>query len=462
MKIYNTLTMQKEEFKPINEKEIKIYACGPTVYNFFHLGNARPFIIFDTLRRYLEYRGYNVNFVQNFTDIDDKMIRRANEENISIKELADRFIEEYFKDAKGLSIKEATSHPKATEVIPEIIEMCETLIKRGYAYEINGDVYFDTKKFEKYGKLSHQPLEELEAGARINVSEIKRDPMDFALWKSKKENEPFWSSPWGEGRPGWHIECSAMVKKYLGDTIDIHCGGKDLAFPHHENEIAQSEAANGKAFANYWMHNGYINIDNKKMSKSLNNFFTVREIAEKFSYQVIRFFILSAHYRSPINFSDELLTQSQTSLNRIVTCIENLEFLKGKGENVAMQKKDKEALDSYKNKFIDSMEDDLNTAEAISFIFEAVREINSNTKENLNNEYIDYSLALLQELTGVLGIASLEKKEIDSVEIEKLILDRANAKKEKDFKKADEIRQILQNMGVIIEDTREGTKWKIQ
>jgi cysteinyl-tRNA synthetase len=462
MKIYNTLTMQKEEFKPINEKEIKIYACGPTVYNFFHLGNARPFIIFDTLRRYLEYRGYNVNFVQNFTDIDDKMIKRANEENITIKELADRFIEEYFKDAKGLCVKEATSHPKATEVVPEIIEMCEVLIRKGFAYEINGDVYFDTKKFENYGKLSHQPLEELEAGARINVSEIKRDPMDFALWKSKKENEPFWSSPWGDGRPGWHIECSAMVKKYLGDTIDIHCGGKDLAFPHHENEIAQSEAANGKSFANYWMHNGYINIDNKKMSKSLNNFFTVREIAEKFSYQVIRFFILSAHYRSPINFSDELLTQAQTSLNRIVTCIENLEFLKDKGENGAMPKKDKEALDNYKNKFIDSMEDDLNTAEAISFIFEAVREINSNTKENLNNEYIDYSLAFLKELTGVLGIASFEKKEIDSVEIEKLILDRANAKKEKDFKKADEIRQILQNMGVIIEDTREGTKWKIQ
>jgi cysteinyl-tRNA synthetase len=340
--------------------------------------------------------------------------------------------------------------------------MCETLIEKGYAYEINGDVYFQTKKYASYGKLSHQPLEDLEAGARINVSEMKKDPMDFALWKSKKEGEPFWNSPWGEGRPGWHIECSAMVKKYLGDTIDIHCGGKDLAFPHHENEIAQSEAANGVPFANYWMHNGYINIDNKKMSKSLNNFFTVRDIAEKFSYQVVRFFILTAHYRSPINFSDELLSSAQTSLNRIVTCIENLEFLRGKGEEGSISSDDKDVLDGYKDKFIEAMEDDLNTAEAIAFIFEAVRTINSNTKNNPTNAYINYSLSLLSELTGVLGIANSEKSEADSTEIEKLIADRATAKKEKDFKKADEIRQALLDMGVIIEDTREGTKWKFQ
>ena len=327
MKLYNTLTGKKEEFKPIEENKVKIYSCGPTVYNYFHIGNARPFIIFDTLRRYLEYRGYEVSFVQNFTDIDDKMIKRANEENITVKELADRFIAEYFKDAKGLGIKEATFHPKATENIDAIINLISTLVEKGFAYESDGDVYFDVMKFKEYGKLSHQPLENLEAGARIEVGEKKKNPMDFAVWKAKKEGEPYWESPWSEGRPGWHIECSAMANKYLGKTIDIHSGGQDLVFPHHENEVAQSEAANGCKFANYWLHNGYINVDNRKMSKSLGNFFTVRDVAEKFSYEVIRFFMLSAHYRNPINFSDLLLEQAKSGLTRIYTCIENLEFL---------------------------------------------------------------------------------------------------------------------------------------
>ena len=461
MKLFNTLSMQKEEFVPITENEVKIYACGPTVYNYFHLGNARPFIIFDVLRKYFEYKGYKVNFVQNFTDIDDKMINRANEENITVKELADRFISEYFVDAKGLSVSTATVHPRATEVVPEIIEMVKTLVDKGYAYEANGDVYFSTKKFADYGKLSHQPLEDLEVGARISVSEMKNDPMDFAVWKSKKEGEPYWESPWGEGRPGWHIECSAMAGKYLGKTIDIHCGGKDLAFPHHENEIAQSEAANGVKFSNYWVHNGYINIDNKKMSKSLNNFFTVRDLSQKFSYEVIRFFMLSAHYRSPINFSDELLTSAETGLSRIVNCIENLEFLLKKAENGSLSTADKELLDGYKKKFIASMEDDLNTAEAIGNIFELVREINTKTKEETNKEYIEYSLSILKELTEVLSIAKISKNDVDTAKIEELIEKRAQAKKDKSFALADEIRNELLGMGVIIEDTREGVKWKL-
>jgi len=461
MKIFNTLTNQKEEFKPIEENKVKIYACGPTVYDYFHLGNARPFIIFDTLRRYFEYRGYEVQFVQNFTDIDDKMIKRANNEGITVKELAERFIGEYYKDAQGLKIRKATYHPRATEVIPEIIDMCSRLIENGYAYEANGDVYFSTKKFKHYGKLSHQPLEDLEAGARIDVNDIKKDPMDFAVWKSKKEGEPYWESPWGEGRPGWHIECSAMVNKYLGKTIDIHCGGKDLAFPHHENEIAQSEAANGVEFAHYWMHNGYINIDNKKMSKSLGNFFTVRDLAQKFSYDVLRFFMLSAHYRSPINFSDDLLSQSQKGLDRIVTCIDNLEFLNSKVTENGMTDEEKKQLDGFMESFIAHMDDDLNTADAIADIFDAVRVINSVVSENPKKDYIEYALKLLRELTGVLGIAEKNEDEgIDEAKIEELIAKRAEFKEQKDFASADNVRAELLNMGIVIEDTREGVKWK--
>ena len=460
MKIFNTLTMQKEEFKPLEENKVKIYACGPTVYNYFHLGNARPFIIFDTLRRYFEYRGYDVKFVQNFTDIDDKMIKRANEEGITVRELADRFIKEYYTDAKGLGVKEADVHPRATDVIPQIIKMCETLIEKGYAYEANGDVYFETKKFKDYGKLSHQPLEDLEAGARINVNEDKKDPMDFAIWKAKKEGEPSWTSPWGEGRPGWHIECSAMVNEYLGETIDIHCGGKDLSFPHHENEIAQSEAANGAPFANYWMHNGYINIDNRKMSKSLGNFFTVRDLAEKFPYDVLRFFMLSAHYRSPINFSDELLEQAKTGLGRIVTCLKNLDFLSDKVADTAITSNEQANLDSYRDKFIAAMDDDLNTAEAIGIIFELVREINTNTKENATKGYVEAAKAVLGELTGVLNIAREEESsDVDVALIEEKIAERTAAKKEKNFARADEIRAELLAMGIVIEDTREGVKW---
>ncbi len=399
--------------------------------------------------------------MQNFTDIDDKMIARANKEGITVKELAERFIKEYYEDAKGLNVREASVHPRATDVVEDIIQMCSTLIEKGYAYESNGDVYFSTKKFKSYGKLSHQPLEDLEAGARIDVTDLKKDPMDFAVWKSKKEGEPSWTSPWGEGRPGWHIECSAMVNKYLGKTIDIHCGGKDLAFPHHENEIAQSEAANSAEFAHYWMHNGYINIDNKKMSKSLGNFFTVRELAKKFSYDVIRFFMLSAHYRSPINFSDELLTQSQTGMERIVKCMENLKFLSGKLADGTMTDEEKASLDIFRNQFIAHMDDDLNTADAISDIFEAVRAVNTKVADDAKKEYVDYAFALLRELCDVLGIIP-EKEEISDVDEEKineLIEKRTQCKKNKDYAGADAIRAELLDMGIVLEDTREGTKW---
>ncbi len=459
MRLYNTLTGKKEEFKPIEENKVKIYSCGPTVYNYFHIGNARPFIIFDTLRRYLEYRGYEVSFVQNFTDIDDKMIKRANEENITVKELADRFIEEYFKDAKGLGIKEATHHPKATENIDAIINLISTLIEKGFAYESEGDVYFDVMKFKNYGKLSHQPLENLEAGARIEVGEKKKNPMDFAVWKAKKEGEPYWESPWSEGRPGWHIECSAMANKYLGKTIDIHSGGQDLVFPHHENEVAQSEAANGCQFANYWLHNGYINVDNRKMSKSLGNFFTVRDVAEKFSYEVIRFFMLSAHYRNPINFSDLLLEQAKSGLTRIYTCIENLEFLKGSltGEN----KDDiKGELENLKARFIDAMDDDINTADAISVIFDIVKFANTNIDNTYSEEIIDKTISLIKELGNVLGILSKKEDKILDEEVEKLIEERTQAKKDKNFARADEIRDMLKDMGIILEDTRQGVKWR--
>jgi len=465
MKIYNTLTRKKEEFVPIDEKEVKMYSCGPTVYNYFHIGNARPFIIFDTVRRYLEYKGYKVKFVQNFTDIDDKMIKRANEEGITVKELAERFIKEYFVDAEGLGIDKATVHPKATENIDAIIELIKKLEENGFVYSVDGDVYFSTKKFREYGKLSHQSLDDLELGARIDVDERKQDPMDFAVWKAQKPGEPAWDSPWGKGRPGWHIECSAMANKYLGETIDIHSGGQDLIFPHHENEIAQSEAANGKPFARYWMHNGFINVDNKKMSKSEGNFFTVREIAQKFDYEVIRFFMLSAHYRSPINFSSELLEQAQNGLERIYNCIDNLLYLREHAEDRDMSEEEKgleNKLLELKGKFIEAMDDDINTADAIAAIFDIVKEVNSSITANSKSSkaIIDFSYSLIRELGGVLGIAQKQKEDNLDSEIEELINLRQQARKEKNWKLADEIRDKLKAMGIALEDTPQGVKWK--
>lgn len=460
MRLYNSLTNKKEEFIPIEAGKVKMYSCGPTVYNYFHIGNARPFIIFDTLRRYFEYLGYEVSFVQNFTDIDDKMIKRANEEGITVKELADRFIGEYFIDAKGLGIKEATVHPKATENIDSIIELIKTLEDKGYAYNVNGDVYFSVKKFEGYGKLSHQPLENLEAGARIEVGDVKKDPMDFALWKAKKEGEPFWQSPWGEGRPGWHIECSAMANKYLGKTIDIHSGGKDLIFPHHENEIAQSECANCAPFANYWLHNGYINVDNKKMSKSLNNFFTVRDVTKEFDYIVIRFFMLSAHYRNPINFSHDLLLQAKTGLERIENCIKNLEFLKNNAPDNKISEQVAADADKLKKQFTDAMDDDINTADAISTLFDIVKYANTNFNENTPKSELELFSSLLSELMDILGVKPKKEQDYLDSEIEALIEERNNARKSKDFARADEIRDTLKNAGIILEDTRGGVKWK--
>ena len=460
MRLYNSLTNKKEEFVPIEPGKVRMYSCGPTVYNYFHIGNARPFIIFDTLRRYFEYLGYEVSFVQNFTDIDDKMIRRANEEGITVKELAERFIAEYFTDAKGLGIKEATVHPRATENIDAIIELIKTLEDKGYAYNVNGDVYFSVKKFEEYGKLSHQPLENLEAGARIEVGDVKKDPMDFALWKAKKEGEPFWQSPWGEGRPGWHIECSAMANKYLGKTIDIHSGGKDLIFPHHENEIAQSECANCAPFANYWLHNGYINVDNRKMSKSLNNFFTVRDVTREFDYIVIRFFMLSAHYRNPINFSHDLLVQARTGLERIETCIKNLEFLMKNAPDTKADEKVMADVEGFKEQFKKAMDDDVNTADAISCLFDIVKYANTNFNETTPKAELEGANSLLCELMDVLGVRANTNADFLDSDIEALIEERNNARKNKDFARADEIRDMLKDAGIILEDTRGGVKWK--
>ena len=465
MKVYNSLTNKKEEFKSIVPGEVKMYSCGPTVYNYFHIGNARPFIIFDTLRRYLEYTGYKVTFVQNFTDIDDKMIKNANAEGITVKELAEKFINEYFIDAKGLGIKEATIHPKATENIDAIIDTVKKLEEKGYAYNVGGNVYFRTKKFESYGKLSHQPLEDLEAGARIEVNTDKEDPMDFVLWKNKKEGEPYWESPWGQGRPGWHIECSAMVNKYLGDTIDIHSGGKDLIFPHHENEIAQSEALSGKPFANYWLHNGFINIDNKKMSKSEGNFFTVRDIVKEFDYPVIRFFMLSAHYRSPINFSKDLVTQAKVGLERILNTIDNVNYILSNQTEEKMSETEREiylSFETYKAKFKEAMDDDLNTADAISHIFSLVREVNTkiNNEGTYSKELCKKTVSLITELISVLGISYTGKEDDLDKEVEALIEKRQEARKNKDFKLADEIRDKLTDMGIILEDTRQGVKWR--
>ena len=460
--LYNTLKREKQEFIPVEEGKVKMYSCGPTVYNFFHIGNARPFIIFDTLRRYLEYKGYEVKFVQNFTDIDDKMINKANELGITVKELADQYIDEYYTDAKGLGIRPATVHPRATENIESIINIIETLIENGYAYNVDGDVYYSTKKFEHYGKLSHQPLEDLESGARIDVNEDKNDPMDFALWKKQKPGEPAWESPWGMGRPGWHIECSAMANTYLGKTIDIHSGGQDLIFPHHENEIAQSEAANCCQFANYWVHNGYINVDNRKMSKSLGNFFTVRDVAKEFDYEVIRFFMLSAHYRSPINFSKDLMDAAKSALDRVYTCIESMEFFGKTANNEITLSADEieylERLSQYKNKFIKAMDDDLNTADAISVIFEIVADANKFiTADNIPSKVtVDKTVDAIRELGGVLGL--FNKKDEDGIpaEIEELLNQRAEARKNKEWAASDEIRDRLKEMGYAVKDTPQG------
>ncbi len=463
MRIYNTMTRSKQEFVPIDAGKVKMYSCGPTVYDYFHIGNARPFIIFDTLRRYLEYLGYEVTFVQNFTDIDDKMINRANKEGITVKELGERFIAEYFKDAESLGIKRATIHPKATENIDAIIDVVKRLEEKGYAYNVGGNVYFRTKKFSGYGKLSHQPLDELEAGARIDIDEEKEDPMDFALWKAQKPGEPAWESPWGMGRPGWHIECSAMVNKYLGNTIDIHSGGKDLIFPHHENEIAQSECANGCEFAHYWMHNGYINIDNRKMSKSLGNFFTIRDITQKYKPEVVRFFMLSAHYRSPVNFSDALMAQAQSAMERVYNCIENLEFLKNSAQDSELNAAEKQLLEDIitaKKRFLDAMDDDLNTADAISAIFDIVSSANKNISGDGNNSLVAISEALsaIHELGDVLGLFQTEEQTA-SREIEELIKKRDEARKAKNYQEADRIRDELNSMNIELKDTPTGVKW---
>lgn len=462
MKVYNTLTRKKEELVPITPGEIKMYACGPTVYNYIHIGNARPLCIFDILRRYLEYRGYKVKFVQNFTDIDDKIIRRANEEHVDFSEISERYIKEFWTDADGLNVRHATINPKATENIDAIIQIISTLIEKGYAYEAQGDVYFSTEKFKDYGKLSHQPLEDLEAGARIMVGEVKREPMDFAVWKAAKPGEPAWDSPWGKGRPGWHIECSAMNWRYLGDTIDIHCGGQDLIFPHHENEIAQSECFTGKPFAHYWMHNGYINVDNVKMSKSLGNFFTVRDVAEKYGYEPIRYLLISAQYRSPINYSTDIIEQCIAALNRLYTCRDSLDFeLKNAAD--AEHDGDKAIVDGfnkYREQFIAAMDDDLNTADAIASIFELVRDINTNVVgKTPSKALVEGAIAMFDELTGVLGLVYNRKTETLDSDVEALIEARTNARKEKNWAEADRIRDQLKEMGIVLEDTAQGVKW---
>lgn len=461
MKILNTLTRRKEEFKPINEGKVGIYVCGPTVYDYIHIGNARPMIVFDTLRRYLEYKGYEVNYVSNFTDVDDKIIKRANAEGVDASVISERYIAEVKKDMAALNVREATTHPKATEEIPDMIEMVKTLIEKDYAYEVNGTVYFRTRKFKDYGKLSKKNIDDLRSGNRdllVSGVDEKEDPLDFVLWKPKKEGEPSWPSPWGDGRPGWHLECSVMSKKYIGDVIDIHAGGEDLIFPHHENEIAQSEAANGTEFARYWMHNGFLKINNEKMSKSLGNFFTVREIAEKYPLQVIRFFMLSAHYRSPLNFSAELVEASKNGLERILTAVDRLKSLNGTDGDVDKTVADE--MDAFVKKYEDAMDDDLNTADAISVIFELVKYANVNVNEESSKAAVDLVLKTVEKLCDVLGIITEKKEEILDSDIEALIEERQAARKAKNFARADEIRDQLSGMGIILEDTREGVKWK--
>lgn len=464
MKVFNTLTRTKEEFVPIDKNEVKIYACGPTVYNYIHIGNARPLCVFDVLRKYLEYRGYNVKFVQNFTDVDDKIIKRANEEGLSFGEVSEKYIKEFWTDAHGLNFKDATVHPKATENIDEIIDIIKTLEEKGYAYAVDGDVYYRTLKFNGYGKLSHQPIEDLQSGARIAIGEKKEDPLDFALWKSAKEGEPYWDSPWGKGRPGWHIECSAMNRKFLGKEIDIHCGGQDLIFPHHENEIAQSEAANGCQFSKYWMHNGYINVDNVKMSKSLGNFKTVREIADVYGYEVIRYFLISSHYRSPINYNLEIIEQCKAALERLYTCRESLDFaVKNADKSIADDEELLTLINSRREQFIAAMDDDLNTADAIAAIFDLVRDINTKILDKAVSYAVCTAAAdLFDELCAVLGILYNRKSNDLDSEIEALIQQRQEAKKNKDFATADKIRDDLKARGIILKDTRQGTTWTIE
>lgn len=466
MRLYNTLSKSKEEFTPLEAGKVRMYVCGPTVYNLIHIGNARPMIVFDTVRRYFEYKGYDVNFVSNFTDVDDKIIKKAIEEGVSADEISTRYIAECKKDMEGMNVRPATKHPLATEEIDGMIEMIVRLIEQGDAYEKNGTVYFRTRKFDQYGKLSHKNLDDLRSGERsllVTGADEKEDSLDFVLWKPKKEGEPAWVSPWGEGRPGWHIECSVMAKKYLGDQIDIHAGGEDLVFPHHENEIAQSEAANGKEFARYWMHNAFLNIDNRKMSKSLGNFFTVREVSEKYDLQVLRFFMLSAHYRSPLNFSAELMEASKTGLDRILTAVDNLSYLMDKTAGAELTDEEQELLkqlDTFTGRFEAAMDDDFNTADAIAAIFELVKYANTTAEAGRSKAYLEALKSCVVSLMDVLGLKAEKAEELLAEEIEELIEARQTARKSKDFAKADEIRDQLLAQGIILEDTREGVKWK--
>lgn len=460
MRIFNTMTRQKEEFIPNNPDEVKIYACGPTVYNYIHIGNARPLCVFDVLRRYLEYKGYNVKFVQNFTDVDDKIIKRANEEGITFEQVSKKYIEEFWTDANGLNFKKASVHPKATENIDEIINIIKTLEEKGYAYAVDGDVYFRTLKFKEYGKLSHQPIEDLQSGARIAIGEKKENPLDFALWKAAKEGEPYWDSPWGKGRPGWHIECSAMNKRFLGDTIDIHCGGQDLIFPHHENEIAQSECANGCTFSKYWMHNGYINVDNVKMSKSLGNFKTVREIANVYGYEVIRYFLISSHYRSPINYSLEIIEQCKSALERLYTCRESLDFALKNAKDIPDDEELIKKLNSHREQFIAAMDDDLNTADGVAAVFELVKDINTSILDKEVSKNVWQTAAtVFDELCDVLGILYNRKNNDVDSDIEALIEERQQARANKDWATADRIRDELKAKGIILKDTPQGVTW---
>lgn len=466
MKLYNTLTKKKEEFVPLVPGKVSMYVCGPTVYNLIHIGNARPMIVFDTARRYMEHKGYEVNYVSNFTDVDDKIIAKAIEEGTSAQEVAQRYIEECKKDMADMNVRPATTHPLATQEIPGMVEMISELIDKGYAYDVDGTVYFRTRKFKEYGKLSHKNLDDLRGGNRsllVTGEDQKEDPLDFVLWKPKKEGEPYWESPWSQGRPGWHIECSVMAKKYLGEEIDIHAGGEDLIFPHHENEIAQSECCNGKPFARYWLHNAFLNIDNKKMSKSLGNFFTVRDIKEKYDLQVLRFFMLSAHYRSPLNFSAELMEASKNALERIVNAVDNLKFLQENASSGEMSDGERQALEevkAFETRFDDAMDDDLNTADAISVIFELVKYANTNVSGENSGAFIKAVRDEILKLGDILGLILEKKEEVLEADIEKLIEERQAARKAKDFAKADEIRSRLLEMGIELLDTREGVKWK--
>ncbi len=464
IKVYNTLNKKKEEFIPLTPGEVKMYVCGPTVYNFFHIGNGRTFIVFDTIRRYFEYRGFKVDFVQNFTDIDDKMIKKANEEGTTVKKIGDTYIKEYYQDADALNIERATVNPRATEFIGEIIKFVKGLVDKGYAYEVDGDVYFSTKKFEGYGKLSGQNIEDLQSGARISVDERKKDPMDFAIWKAQKPGEPAWDSPWGMGRPGWHIECSCMAKKLLGETIDIHAGGSDLKFPHHENEIAQSEALTGEPFARYWLHSAFVNVNNEKMSKSLNNFFTAREILERYDADVIRFLMLSAHYRQQLNFSGDLLESAKASVERIYNAIGNLENLIDEVSREEMNEEEKaylESLNKYKEKYIEKMDDDFNTADAITAIFDLIKDTNTNITIDSSKELAQKALELIRELGAPLGMFQKSTKGNLEEEIEALIAKRQQARKDRDFALADKIRDELKDRGIVLEDTPQGVRWKM-